>query len=67
MANDRTGKWFLAPAAAPRDPYAAGYDGNVFDSEAQALAAIDGLRACGPDFDHDWVASQYRSAPKSEG
>jgi hypothetical protein len=55
----RTGKWYLAPATAPTDPYAAGYDGNVFDTESEALAAVDGLRELGDEWDHEWVARQY--------
>jgi hypothetical protein len=43
----------LVPAGT-RDVYAAGYDGNSFTSEQEALDAIPGLRACGPEFDHDW-------------
>jgi hypothetical protein len=51
-----TTAWRLTPATGPRDFYAAGFDGNWFDTEAEALAAIPDLRACGPDFDHEWIA-----------
>jgi hypothetical protein len=58
--TNRVGKWFLAPATNPTDVWSAGYDGNVFASEDEALAAVDGLRKLGPLWDHEWVARQYR-------
>ncbi len=36
------------------DTYAAGRDGNNFDSREEAKAAIPSLRQCGPDMDIDW-------------
>ena len=56
--TDRTGKWYLTPAG-KNDPYVAGWDCNVFESEEEAEAAIPSLREAGPDFDHDWVTRQY--------
>lgn len=43
----------LVPAGT-RDVYAAGYDGNKFESREEATAAIAGLRACGHEYDHEW-------------
>lgn len=53
--------WRLAPATDKRDFYSAGYDGNWFTTEAEAIAAIPDLRACGPEFDHDWVAVEVQT------
>lgn len=40
--------------AGTRNVYAAGYDGNRFDTIEETEAAIDSLRALGGDFDIDW-------------
>lgn len=53
--NSNLGRFALAPASAPTDLYAAGYDGNRFDSRAEAEQAIPNLRACGAEFDVDWI------------
>lgn len=45
----------LTPASDPQDFWAAGYDGNDFDTREEANEAIPNLRACGADFDHDWL------------
>lgn len=47
--------YHLAPASDPQDIYAAGYDGNKFESVEDALSAIPGLRAVDEDYDHEWV------------
>lgn len=67
--GDRAGKYFLAPEDAPGDAYAAGWDGNVFDSYSEAEAAIPGLRALGDEWDHAWVVSRYgegRERPRDD-
>lgn len=59
MTQHAAGSWFLAPATNPTDEYAAGYDYNSFESEAEALAAIPILRQCGEGFAAiEWVAKQ---------
>lgn len=45
----------IAPATDPADFYAAGFNSNDFETEEEASEAIPGLRACGEDFDHEWV------------
>lgn len=58
--TDRAGKFFIAPATAPTDAYAAGYDANVFDTEEEAEAFIPALRTCGEDFAAtEWTVSRY--------
>lgn len=48
----------IVPGINPRDFYAAGYDANKFASEAEAEAAIPGLKALGPEFDIEWIVVQ---------
>lgn len=50
-----TTTYALVPTDDTSDLYAAGIDGNRFDSRVEAEAAIPGLRECGPDFDHEWA------------
>jgi hypothetical protein len=55
----RVGLWFLAFEAEPNDPYSCGYEGNIFATEAEALAAIsDYAETCNVDAD-TLVVSQY--------
>jgi hypothetical protein len=50
----------LVPAGT-LDEYAAGYDGNRFETREEAQAEIKGLRACGPEFDHEWDVVEVQS------
>ena len=57
MSAHAPGTWYLAPATDRSDEWAAGYDGNEFASEAEAIAAIPGMRDCSPEQGAiDWVA-----------
>lgn len=56
---DRAQKYYLAPASDPTDEYAAGYEGNVFDSHTEAERAIPGLARVLDSEPSDWVVSQY--------
>lgn len=54
--TDRAGLYYLAPADAPRDAYAAGYDANAFATADDAAAAIaDLVDAIGGD----WIVCRY--------
>jgi len=55
------GEYYLAPPNDPKDRYAAGYDGNNFESYAQAFSAIDGLRGNGKEFDIDWIIVEVKA------
>jgi hypothetical protein len=55
----RKGKLYVAPANDPGNPYAAGYDGNVFDDIEQAKGAITELKALGGTWNVDWIVGQY--------
>lgn len=59
VCGSRKGKYFLAPAEQPTDVYSAGYEENVFETEAEAEAAIPGLCECGPSFEIEWIVGQY--------
>lgn len=57
------GTWFLAPANDRSDEWSAGYDGNEFATEAEAIAAIPGMRDCSPEQGAiEWVAVRRPSA-----
>lgn len=56
--------WYLAPVTDPSNEWAAGFDGNVFASRAEAEAAIPALRDCGAEFAAvDWVAVRRQPEP----
>jgi hypothetical protein len=57
--TDRSGKFFIALASDPKNPYPAGYDGNVFDTRVEAESACVSQRELGGEFDVEWVVSQY--------
>lgn len=59
LTENRAGLYFLYPTGTDFDCYAAGYEGNVFESKEAAVNAIPGLRACGPEFDHEWSVARY--------
>jgi hypothetical protein len=65
MDKQRAGRYYLAPASNPTDTYAAGYDDNVFDTLAEAEAAIPALCALGGEWDHEWVVGQYPLSVKT--
>ncbi len=44
-APHASGTFYIAPAGDPRNEYAAGYDGNVFATRAEAEAEIPHLTA----------------------
>lgn len=54
----RTG-YYIAPVSNPEDAYAAGYDGNQFDSEQEALDAIPELAETLGTNEDDWTVSEY--------
>lgn len=56
------GTWYLAPSSDPDDEWSAGYDGNVFASRDEAVAAVPGLLACGPEFAGQWIPQQRTEA-----
>lgn len=63
MTTHAPGSWYLAPATDRSDEHSAGYEGNSFDSQDEAIDAIDGLRQIGEDFAAvRWVAVQRRIA-----
>lgn len=67
MATHAMGTWYLAPVDDRSNDYAAGYDGNVFATEDEALAEIPHLRACGEEFAAtEWVAVQREGQPNVE-
>jgi hypothetical protein len=49
-APHASGTFYIAPAGDPRNEYAAGYDGNVFATRAEAEKATVRIRECGEDF-----------------
>lgn len=58
-AKSRDGKWYVCPADNTADAYAAGYDGNVFATEDEALVAIAGLADALNTAEAYWTVSQY--------
>lgn len=47
--------YYIAPVTDPKDMYEAGYDGNLFSSEADAEAAIPGLAEATKSTEDDWM------------
>lgn len=56
----RTGKFYIAPQSDPGNPFAAGYDGNVFETEAEAEAELPNLAAVFRTSPDDWCVWQYK-------
>jgi hypothetical protein len=64
MEQNTEAYYYIAPASNLNDEYAAGYDGNRFDSLEEARATIPALRASGPEFDIEW--SIVRISPQGD-
>lgn len=54
--------YYIAPERDRSDRYAAGYDGNRFESQEEAIEAIESLRAMGGEWDIEWVIVEMRDA-----
>lgn len=59
--DPKPARFAVAPASNPDDLYAAGFDGNRFDNEHEARAAIDSLRSLGGDFDVNWTVVEVNA------
>lgn len=58
LASASQGRFWISPAADPRDRYAAGYEENHFQTRREAQRAIASLRKLGGDFDVSWVINE---------
>lgn len=67
MAKVAVLPFYLAPASAPSDAYAAGYDGTGFATAAEAQEAIPGLRALGGEWDIEWIVCERATRRRAGG
>lgn len=61
MTNSARTGFFIAPVSDPTDAYAAGYDGNQFDTENEALDALSELAEALHTSVDVWTVSEYHA------